>query len=273
MGEVVTTMGEMTKMPSSSTKTTHHFVLVHGVGHGAWCWYKVRTLLESFGHVVTCLDLKASGVDPTQIDSILSFHDYNKPLVDLLSSLPPQHKVILVGHSAGGVSVGDAIHNFPHNILASVFVAATMLPLGYQTPQDLIDGVADLSSWGDAIEFGYGKGKDQPPTSAYVKQQFQRDIFYQLCPIEECTLASMLMRPFPLAITGAKWEENGEESRRVPRVYVKTLQDRVMRPEQQDAMIRKWPPSEVCTIDTDHSPFFSAPFVLASLLAKLALSL
>jgi hypothetical protein len=22
----------------------HHFVLVHGLCHGAWCWYKVATL-------------------------------------------------------------------------------------------------------------------------------------------------------------------------------------------------------------------------------------
>ncbi|CAI0430231.1 unnamed protein product [Linum tenue] len=36
---------------------THHFVLVHGVGHGSWCWYKIRTLLESSGNCrVSCVD-------------------------------------------------------------------------------------------------------------------------------------------------------------------------------------------------------------------------
>ncbi|KAK9682719.1 hypothetical protein RND81_10G091700 [Saponaria officinalis] len=269
MGEVVT-MDEMTKMPSTSI--TQHFVLVHGVGHGAWCWYKVRTVLESFGHTVTCLDLKASGVDPSNVDSVLSFDDYNKPLVDFLSSLPPQHKVILVGHSAGGMSVSNAIHNFPQKIDVAVFVGATMLPLGFHTPQDHIDGAPDLSEWGDAIELRFAKGVDQPPTSAFVKPQFLRNIFYQLSPIEDCTLASMLMRPFTLAISEAKWEEN-EESKRVDRIYIKTLQDRVLKPQQQDAMIMKWPPSQVYTIDSDHSPFFSAPFVLSSLLAKVALSL
>ncbi|KAK7286958.1 hypothetical protein RJT34_22335 [Clitoria ternatea] len=38
-----------------------HIVLVHGAGHGAWCWYKVATMLESAGHNVTTLDLAASG--------------------------------------------------------------------------------------------------------------------------------------------------------------------------------------------------------------------
>ena len=38
-----------------------HFVLVHGLCHGAWSWYKVTTALESAGHRVTALDLAASG--------------------------------------------------------------------------------------------------------------------------------------------------------------------------------------------------------------------
>ncbi|KAH9624886.1 hypothetical protein KSS87_018370 [Heliosperma pusillum] len=186
MGEEVLAK-EMTKnlLSSSSIKTTSaHFILVHGVSHGAWCWYKVRTLLESSGHTVTCVDLKASGIDRTNVDSITSFQDYNQPLVDLMSSLPHQHKVILVGHSAGGISVTDAIHKFPHKIEAAVYVAASMLNLGFQTDQDLKDGAPDISELGDAIEFGFGLGVEQPPTSAFVKQQSQRQIFYQLSPIE-----------------------------------------------------------------------------------------
>ncbi|XP_074280535.1 methylesterase 17-like [Silene latifolia] len=270
MGEEVS-VSEMTKKPLSSTST--HFILVHGVSHGAWCWYKVRTLLESSGHTVTCVDLKASGIDRTDVDSILSFQDYNQPLVDIMTSLPNEHKVILVGHSAGGISVTDAIHKFPDKIQAAVYVAASMLNLGFQTDQDVKDGGPDISELGDAIEFGFGLGKDEPPTSAFVKQQSQREIFYQLSPIEDCTLASMLLRPFPLAVTQAKLEEGKESSERVARIYIKTLQDRVIKPNQQDAMIKRWPPLQVYAIDTDHSPFFSTPFVLSGLLAKVAHSL
>lgn len=38
-----------------------HFVLVHGLCHGAWCWYKLAPLLEAAGHRVTAVDLAASG--------------------------------------------------------------------------------------------------------------------------------------------------------------------------------------------------------------------
>ena len=54
----------------------------------------------------------------------------------------------------------------------------------------------------------------------------------------------------------------------VPRVYIKTANDHMVKPEQQEAMIRRWPPSEVVAIDTDHSPFFSEPERLFELILK-----
>ena len=48
-------------------------------------------------------------------------------------------QVILVGHSAGGVSVTEAIHKFPEKIQAAVYVGATMLKLGFQSDQDIKD--------------------------------------------------------------------------------------------------------------------------------------
>ena len=81
----------------------------------------------------------------------------------------------------------------------------------------------------------------------------------------------MLLRPCPLVFTEVKFKE-GEDSESVPRVYVKTLQDRVVKPKQQDEMIKRWPPAQVYSIDSDHSPFFSNPFVLSGLLLKVAVT-
>ena len=41
---------------------TKHFVLIHGGGFGAWCWYKSIALLEEAGFVATALDLTGSGI-------------------------------------------------------------------------------------------------------------------------------------------------------------------------------------------------------------------
>ena len=97
-----------------------------------------------------------------------------------------------------------------------------------------------------------------------------------LVNVKECVLAALMMRPAPLlALTTAKMEEGkgkDEEEELVPRVYIKTLHDRVMKPEQQEAMMKRWPPRQAYEVDSDHSPFFSNPFVLCGLLIKAAVS-
>ncbi|KAK6121953.1 hypothetical protein DH2020_044307 [Rehmannia glutinosa] len=276
--------------PPPAAVAPPHFVLIHGIGGGAWCWYKIKCLMENCGYKVSCLDLKGCGMDHTDPNTILSFHDYNKPLLDFLSSLHDNEQVInyltlfththvcviLVGHSAGGLSLSDAIHKFgKKKIKLAVFIAGTMLRSGFVTDQDIKDGVPDLSGFGElneVFDIGFGLGQDHPPTTLMVKKELQRKIIYQLCPQEDSTLAAMLLRPGPIqALTTAQFKDT-EDKDKVPRIYIKTMQDNVIKPEQQEAMIKKWPPSDVYILESDHSPFFSAPFLLFGLLVKAAVS-
>ncbi|KAG5535711.1 hypothetical protein RHGRI_023466 [Rhododendron griersonianum] len=103
-----------------------HFVLVHGAGHGAWCWYKLATLLKSAGHRVTALDMAASGVHPKQVDELRSMSDYSQPLMEFMESLPADDQVVLVGHSAGGISISVAMERFPEKVSVAVFVTSFM---------------------------------------------------------------------------------------------------------------------------------------------------
>jgi len=103
-----------------------HFVLVHGACHGAWCWYKVATLLTSAGHKVTALDMAASGVHPKRVEELHAISDYFEPLMEFMTSLPPEERVILVGHSMGGLSNSVAMERFPEKISCAVFAACIM---------------------------------------------------------------------------------------------------------------------------------------------------
>ncbi|KAJ6297125.1 hypothetical protein OIU78_022783 [Salix suchowensis] len=161
-------------------------------------------------------------------------------------SLSISCNLILVGHSAGGLSVTQATHRFSGKIRLAVYLAATMLKLGFWTDQDIKDGVPDLSSFGDV---------------------------FQLSPQEDSTLAAMLLRPGPiLALMSARFKEESDDIDKVKRIFIKTTQDHVVKPHQQEEMIRRWPPSEVYVLDSDHSPFFSTPFLLFGLLIKAAAS-
>lgn len=264
--EARVSISEMTKTPSG------HFVLVHGISGGSWCWYKIKTLIENSGFRVSCINLKGSGIDCSNADLIHSFDEYNEPLIEFMSALPEGEKVILVGHSAGGLSITDATHKFANKISLAIYIAATMLQNGFLTDQDVKDGVPDISEFGDVYELGFGLGFDHPPTSALVKREYQRKIIYQLSPQEDSALASMLLRPGPIkAIVSAKFP-NSQDINKVPRVYIKTTRDHVVKPDQQESMIRRWPPSDVYVLESDHSPFFSTPFLFFGLLVKAAAS-
>jgi pheophorbidase len=72
----------------------HHFVLVHGAGHGAWCWYKSVATLEKAGHRVTALDLVGAGDSKVEPDDVASLDQYSQTLIDFFKFLPDHEKVI-----------------------------------------------------------------------------------------------------------------------------------------------------------------------------------
>lgn len=74
---------------------TSHFVLVHGGGFGAWCWYKTIALLEEAGYKVTAIDLTGSGVHSFDTNSITSLPQYVKPLTNFLEGLRDREKVLV----------------------------------------------------------------------------------------------------------------------------------------------------------------------------------
>ncbi|VAI03801.1 unnamed protein product [Triticum turgidum subsp. durum] len=133
-------------------------------------------------------------------------------------------------------------------------------------------GVPDLSELGDVYDLAFGLGMDHPPTSVALQPEFQRMILSQQSPREDSALASILLRPWPAALSAARFGRGGGDSStidQVLRVYITTAKDCMVKPEQQEAMIRRWPPSKVVAMDTDHSPFFSAPERLFQLIVKL----
>lgn len=107
-------------------KREKHFLLVHGACHGAWCWFKISCQLKSMGHKVTALDMAACGIHPKQALEVHSFSDYVEPLIEFMALLPPEERVILVGHSMGGSWISTAMERFPERISVAVYVAALM---------------------------------------------------------------------------------------------------------------------------------------------------
>ncbi|XP_058081647.1 putative methylesterase 11, chloroplastic isoform X3 [Magnolia sinica] len=112
---------------------TNHFILVHGGGFGAWCWYKTIALLEEGGFKVDAIDLTGSGIHSFDTNSITSLSQYVKPLTDFLEKLGDGQKVILVGHDFGGACISYAMEEFPFKVAKAIFISAAMLTSGQST--------------------------------------------------------------------------------------------------------------------------------------------
>ncbi|CAI0553881.1 unnamed protein product [Linum tenue] len=251
-----------------------HFVLVHGAAHGAWCWYKLIPLLKSSGHKVTALDLGASGVDPNRLDEIATISDYARPLMEFMASLPEDERVVLVGHSSGGLSCALAMETFPGKIAVAVFLSAFM-PDTLHSPSFVLDQYcarATPRTWLDT-EFAPASSSQPDFLTMLFGPEFLCSRLYQLCSKEDLELAKAMVRPSSLYLHDLskteKFTEEGYGS--VRRVFVICNEDRAIKEEYQRWMIENYVVERVMEIkESDHMAMLCEPTKLFDCLSEIA---
>eukprot|EP00249_Psilotum_nudum_P007270 c20439_g1_i1 orf=332-1417(+) len=251
---------------------TKHFVLVHGGGYGAWCWYKVIALLEETGCKATAIDLTGSGIDFTDPNNITSLAHYIKPLTEFLEKLSVDEKVILVGHDFGGACISYAMESFSHNIAKAVFLSAAMVTNGQRafdifspevvTPDDLLPKTQT---------FIYANGNQSTPTAIEFDKRLLKDLLFNQSPAKDVALATLSIRPIPFAPVLEKLSLTCENYGSVPRYFIQTTEDRALTLAVQENVIKLNPPECVFKLKgSDHSPFLSKPQALHKMLLEIA---
>ncbi|KAL3501968.1 hypothetical protein ACH5RR_036417 [Cinchona calisaya] len=231
-------------------KTKKHFVLVHGICHGGWCWYKLVTILNLAGHKVKALDLGGCGIHPKKLEEISSMDDYVKPLMDFMASLLDGEKVVLVGHSYAGLCISLAMQNFPQKISVAVFISA-YLPDFKEPPVVLIQEYFKRTSMEDVMDcqFTFNQGNGNLPKTVVLGPDYIAKM-YKHCAYVDIELAKMLVRPHGFFIEDMKKESllTKEKYGSVKRVYVVCEDDQVVEEDFQRFMIKYSPPEEVKSI-------------------------
>ncbi|KAH6791232.1 methyl esterase 11 [Perilla frutescens var. frutescens] len=250
---------------------TNHFVLVHGGGFGAWCWYKTIALLEESGFKVTAVDLTGSGIHSFDTNNIKSLSQYVKPLTDFMEKLTDEEKVILVGHDFGGTCISYTMELFPAKVSKAVFLAAAMLTSGQSALDIFSDKVDSNELMRQAQVFLYANGNDQPPTAIDFDKSILRDLLFNQSPTKDVALASVSMRPIPFSPVLEKLSLSETNHGSVRRYYIETLEDNAIPIAVQESMINKSPPEQVFLLKgADHSPFFSKPQALHKHLVEIS---
>ncbi|KAL3616473.1 hypothetical protein CASFOL_039863 [Castilleja foliolosa] len=255
-------------------KKQHHFVLIHGACHGAWCWYKVATRLRLEGHRVTALDMAAAGANLKRVDELSSIYDYCQPLMEFMAGLPLDEKVVLVGHSMGGICVSIAMEKWSEKIAFAVFVAAFTPGPNLTVSAAYTQYKRQMGSSYMDCQYSFSKGQDKPPTAFLFGPKFMASHLYQLSPPEDLTLATLLARPVRMFDELGFFEEielTKDKYGSVRRGYVICDEDNVLKRGFQEWMIENNPTDEVKIINgADHMVMFSKSQELCVCLQHLA---
>src|SRR5262245_2504150 len=141
------------------------YVLVHGGGHGGWCYQPVARLLEARGHTVYAPTLTGLGershlLSPA-IDLDLHIHD----VVQLLH-YEDLRDVILVGHSYGGMVITGVADRATDRVGHLVYLDAAMPVNGEALAQraaPLMDAARQAARVVDGIELVLFPGTEPMP--------------------------------------------------------------------------------------------------------------
>ncbi|CAM0958849.1 unnamed protein product [Alopecurus aequalis] len=261
-----------------NTTSGTHFILVHGLGHGAWCWYKLVVALEAAGHRVTAIDLAASGMHSARIDEVHSFDDYSRPLLDAVAAAPDDgERLVLVGHSHGGLSLALTMERFPRKVAAAVFVAALMPCVGKHmgvTTEEFMRRTTSLEEQLMDCEMMAINNSQGPAVAIMLGPEFLGSKYYQQSPAEDLALGKMLVRPGNQFLDDAVMKDAGlltaDNYGSVKKVYVVAKADESSTEEMQRWMVALSPGVEVEEIaGADHAVMSSKPTELRDLLVKI----
>ncbi len=235
-------------------------VLVHGAWHGAWCFDPVMPLLQGAGIDAIAIDLPGHGDDPGPLGDL---HGDAARVTETLDRIDGD--VVLVGHSYGGAVITEAgVHP---NVRHLVYLCAFAIDAG----ESCMSAAIELSAEHDISFDGDGPSLAdaivaQPDGTSTINPEVAAACFYDDCDPAVANAAVARLGPQPVVTLGdtptaVAWRER-------PSTYAVCTDDLAVPPALQRAMAARcttsveWP--------TSHSPFLSAPALVADLATGLA---
>lgn len=276
------------------------FVFVHGAWHGARSWDRVTPLLGAAGHHCVAVDLPGSGAnaaapasyakrpfDPAAFatepspNAGVSQDQRSHAAIEAVTSAAARGngKVVLVGHSLGGITVSPVAEAVPDLLHAAVYLTAFMLPPGMPAiamiqhesmASALVPGLfmADPATVG-ALRINVAS--DDPAYVDGLKAAFFGDVDGDEFEAFRMSLhcdepAQVAFVPSPIT---------GERFGTVARHYIHCDRDRAVTPEGQALMVAMVDgamdnQTRIHRMSASHSPFLSQPRALADMLAAIA---
>jgi pimeloyl-ACP methyl ester carboxylesterase len=231
------------------------YVLVHGAWQAPYVWTTVKEQLEKAGQKVVVVELPAHGDDYTSPANV-SIDVYRDKVISAI--LSTKQKVILVGHSMGGVVITAVAEQIPDHIKKLVYIGA-FLPANGQSLLDLADQDAQSLLGPSLIP-----SKDQ--LTLDVVHANITNIFCQdgTDAIKKLVLDNYRVEPAipftnKVTVTDANFGK-------VDKYYIHTLMDHAVGIDLQNRMADAAHITKIFSVNTGHSPFLTQPLEVTKIL-------
>ena len=276
------------------------YVLVHGGWHNQSVWNKVTPILEAEGHTVLTLDLPGAGAntiapkslgarpfdlaafaaEPSSIAGV-TLEERTEAVVAMVKEAASvsDGKVILVGHSAGGMVISSVAEQVPELLAAVVYIAGFMVPNGLSLlamlPHESMSSALSPGLFvGNPAAIGATRINPGPADEAYrslLKASFYADV----TEADFAQAASQLHCDEPNGGALAPSEITSGRFGSVQRHYVRTTQDCAVPLTGQDHMIAAVDgtiggTTITHTLESSHSPFLSQSVALSKILLDIS---
>jgi pimeloyl-ACP methyl ester carboxylesterase len=223
------------------------FALIHGGGHGGWCWEQLVPELEARGHAAVAPDLPFE-------DGTAGARAWADVVVEAIAGAAPADDVVVVGHSMGGLCVPLVASLRP--VQRMVFLGALVPAIGRTHAEHLADNP-------DAVVFDTSRGGRPGPSG--ISWEAARYGFYADCDEEVARAAYERLRPTP----GVPFTEPCPiaEWPAVPSTYILMREDRAVSPDWSRRVAEQIG-ADLVELEGSHSPFYSRPVELADVLTS-----
>lgn len=228
------------------------FVLIPGAMHGRWTWDRIVPRLEAAGHTVIAPDLPGMGTNQSIPVETVTLADWGDFVAETVRAAP--QPVVLVGHSRGGLVIGEAAERVPELIAGLVYLTALIVPPG--------QSLAEVT--------GHRPDPDAPPLRPEALAAIARTQFYSGCSDEDAAWALARLHREPLGVMHEPATVTWERWGKVPRAFVECSADATVSLAKQRDMQAAAPCDPVVTLAADHSPFLCAPEALTEALLAIA---
>lgn len=226
------------------------FTLVHGSGHGPWCWTYIKKMLAQRGHrvVTPSLPIEERDAGATR---------YAKAIA---AGMPIDNEVVLVVHSMSGLAAPLVPDLRP---VRQIVYLAALLPDPGRSWRDV---VREDDAYSPEFLSEYGSLQCSDHNFNWWPEDIARELFYPDCDSDVSKWAVRKLRrqsrrPYEEVTPVQAFPD-------VPSAYIRCLDDQIIDVGWVDRAVEEHLRTTPLVIGGGHSPFLSRPDDLADLLEE-----